>query len=290
MRKHYYLLILIVFSSCKKDELKTNSNACFDFSPNSNIKVGDTLIFSNCSENATKYFWDFGDGNISNEKLPIHSYDNYGNFDILLSVSNENNSDTLLKTVTINPKPDNIIYHLATNDQKINTVRFFTPSMVPPNIQNCPSIPTPQDSSTSMTIDLNGDSIEDFLIEAEHGGLTFGCGSHCVCSYYRISIISQNSNSWISSQLKNNMDYIPISYDSLYVINKDTIWKDHALLLLDNPSAPFSTSFTKSYVGIKINDCYGWIKIEPLKGNGIKIIDYAINLTKKNEIKAGQQK
>jgi hypothetical protein len=186
--------------------------------------------------------------------------------------------------------PDKIIYHKSNDDLKINTVRYYTQSIVPPTIQNCPSIPTPEDSTASMSVDINGDSIQDFVIEAEHNRLSSGCGSHCICSYYRISIIGQNNKSWISSKLKNNMDYVPIEYDSLAVIQKDSIWRDRAFLYLDSPDAPFSADFETSFIGIKINNNFGWIKITPVTGNGLKIIDYAINLTENNIIMAGQQK
>ena len=289
MRKQYLILIFLVFIGCKKDEPKVNSKACFDYSPNDNIKVGDTLTFANCSENAIKYIWDFGDGDTSTLKFPYHTYYSAGNYKVTLSASNESSTDTLMKTIEISPKPDQIVYYKAPTDQKINSVRFFTPSGVPPNIQLCPSIPTPQDSSVSMAIDVDGDAISDFVFEAQHAQVLYFCGSHCVCSYYRISIISKNNTSWISSMLKNNLDYIPIYYDSLEIIKKDSIWKNRAFLYLYSPGAPFSADFSSSYIGIKINDKFGWIKIEPIEGNGVRIIEYAINLTKNNEIKAGQQ-
>ena len=86
MRKHCYVLIILIFIGCKKDEPKVNSNACFDYTPNNKVKVGDTLTFVNCSENAIKYIWDFGDGDTSTLKLPQHSYNSAGNYKIILTV------------------------------------------------------------------------------------------------------------------------------------------------------------------------------------------------------------
>ena len=200
---------------------------------------------------------------------------------IIFSCDDKNDSET---------EPDNIKYSDSLPVNSLNTVRYFTPSQVPDYIQNCPSMPTPQDSSAFLNVDLDEDSINDFVFEAKHERLNYGCGSHCICSYYQISISSLNNSSFISSRLKDNMDYVPIKYDSLEIIEKDSLWKDKAFLLLDSPQAPFSAGFNTCFIGFKIKDYYGWIKINPIVGNGLEIKKYALNLTENNIIKAGQEK
>jgi PKD repeat protein len=60
-----------------------------------------TVSFTDSSEFATSYFWDFGDGNTSTGSNPVHVYDfPGGTFDITMVVSNNCGTDTLTKSVT----------------------------------------------------------------------------------------------------------------------------------------------------------------------------------------------
>ncbi len=53
-----------------------------------------------------KLFWDFGDGNTSQEMTPIHSYYTAGTYDIeLIVLKNGGCIDTIMKEVTIHPNP-----------------------------------------------------------------------------------------------------------------------------------------------------------------------------------------
>jgi PKD repeat protein len=99
MRKYYLLLILLGFTACKKDEIKPL--ACFFYTPDSLIYTGDTIIFSNCSENTTSYFWDFGDGNTSTENTPHHIYETPGSYLIKLYAANDNNTDSISKLIIV---------------------------------------------------------------------------------------------------------------------------------------------------------------------------------------------
>jgi len=49
---------------------------------------GSIAAFSDSSEAATDYFWDFGDGSTSTEPSPTHSYADAGLFEVCLTVSN----------------------------------------------------------------------------------------------------------------------------------------------------------------------------------------------------------
>lgn len=57
------------------------------------------VLFTNSSNNAESYLWDFGDGNSSKEVNPIHSYDFPGTYTVLLQAINR--CDTLSKTVEL---------------------------------------------------------------------------------------------------------------------------------------------------------------------------------------------
>ncbi|MBI1227965.1 MAG: hypothetical protein GC192_22225 [Bacteroidetes bacterium] len=47
------------------------------------------IHFRNLSDNATQFFWDFGDSTLSSEEMPVHAFDTVGNFRIKLIASNE---------------------------------------------------------------------------------------------------------------------------------------------------------------------------------------------------------
>jgi PKD repeat protein len=48
-----------------------------------------TVSFTNISEDATSYHWDFGDGNTSNEENPTHVYAQGGSYDVVLTAIND---------------------------------------------------------------------------------------------------------------------------------------------------------------------------------------------------------
>jgi PKD repeat protein len=47
------------------------------------------FVFSNVSENAVTYNWNFGDGTESEVKYPVHNYGTNGKFEVLLIVNQE---------------------------------------------------------------------------------------------------------------------------------------------------------------------------------------------------------
>jgi len=60
-----------------------------DFSLSNNLPAsGETLTFTNASENATEYFWKFGDGTTSTEENPMHVYQDEGTYLVTLSAVN----------------------------------------------------------------------------------------------------------------------------------------------------------------------------------------------------------
>jgi|GEM_PF-1089203 len=56
--------------------------------------------FTDLSQNATEWNWDFGDNNTSSEQNPTHVYSSAGNYTVNLTANNENGTDS--KTATIN--------------------------------------------------------------------------------------------------------------------------------------------------------------------------------------------
>jgi formylglycine-generating enzyme required for sulfatase activity/PKD repeat protein len=82
--------------------------AQFDYSPSVDIKPGDVIQFQDNSSDASlgikpeAWFWDFGDGTISTEQHPVHSYRSVGNYDVSLKINSGSFSYTRVCQKTIN--------------------------------------------------------------------------------------------------------------------------------------------------------------------------------------------
>ena len=77
-------------------------------------------VFKNLSENATSFFWDFGDGTTSTEDEPSHAYVEEGFYDITLIATNDFGCvDTLFRSAEVE----------AVSGGEVNTPNAFTPSL-----------------------------------------------------------------------------------------------------------------------------------------------------------------
>jgi len=61
--------------------------ACFSNNP-SLVCLNDPVTFTDCSINATDWFWEFGDGGTSTAQNPVYTYNDTGCFTVTLTVSN----------------------------------------------------------------------------------------------------------------------------------------------------------------------------------------------------------
>lgn len=64
-------------------------------------KTGETITFTNTSQNATSYSWDFGDGNTSTEVNPVHQYSSSGIKTAKLTAINDTGNTTTSKEIFI---------------------------------------------------------------------------------------------------------------------------------------------------------------------------------------------
>ena len=84
------LFLLVLMGSCKQVDPVL---AEFTANPTEAL-AGDNIQFTNTSENANHYQWDFGDGNTSFEDSPSNVYEEDGRFDVKLIAIGEEDSDT----------------------------------------------------------------------------------------------------------------------------------------------------------------------------------------------------
>lgn len=76
------------------------------------------VAFTNFSQNATSYAWDFGDGNTSTEESPTHTYSEGGDYTVSLTASNGTTDKTATKSVTITD-PNSAIKELTGETSKV---------------------------------------------------------------------------------------------------------------------------------------------------------------------------
>ncbi len=94
-----YLLLFgltIVTFGCRKQR----PVACFVL-PEDIVEVNEPVKFKDCSEKASGYEWDFGDGNFSDQPSPEHTYGYESDFKITLKVNGENGSDELVRFLNV---------------------------------------------------------------------------------------------------------------------------------------------------------------------------------------------
>lgn len=100
-------------------------NKGIDFSSNtSSGLVPLTVKFTSISENSSSLEWDFGDGFSSNEKHPVHVYNEPGNYTVFLKEKTDNGDyvKQLLDFITVYPVSNQNILSLNINGNKIVSV------------------------------------------------------------------------------------------------------------------------------------------------------------------------
>lgn len=115
------VLTLSFLASCGDDDDGTDPGneeepiASFQFE----ISEEDFLevTFTNYSQNATVYEWNFGDGNSSEEENPTHTYAEAGSYEVTLTATNADGSATKTETVTLTD-PNSAMTMLAGEESK----------------------------------------------------------------------------------------------------------------------------------------------------------------------------
>jgi len=82
-----------MFTACEDDENPAPdpfANFQFEISADNPLEVS----FTNSSENAETYNWDFGDGETSTEESPVHTYAEAGTYDVVLTATNADDVST----------------------------------------------------------------------------------------------------------------------------------------------------------------------------------------------------
>lgn len=150
----------------------------------SNICLGDTANFINMSSissgSMNGFFWDFGDGNTSNQFSPKHVYQAPGTYSTKLIVySNGGCADSALQTVMVHPLPTLGFTPILTSGDSCNVPQGYTFNNSSTNSQqyywdfdfiNNPGLHT--STSNSPNFSFNSTGIFTIMLIGETG---FGC-------------------------------------------------------------------------------------------------------------------
>jgi PKD repeat protein len=100
MKKILFLIAacisILSITGCKKDPpvalFSTGKEA---------YKMGETVTFTNQSESAKEYAWDFGDGETSILENPTHIFESAGDFAVTLTATNNGGTHSFTDSLTI---------------------------------------------------------------------------------------------------------------------------------------------------------------------------------------------
>ena len=111
----FFAFLLFGLSSCADDDGGTDTPAempiaCIDLDI-TGYEANVPISFGNCSENASSFEWDFGDGNTSTDVQPSHSYSSAGTYTVTLVAFN---SDGEKQTTSVAVEIGNLVFKKLT--------------------------------------------------------------------------------------------------------------------------------------------------------------------------------
>jgi len=194
----------------------------------------------------------------------------------------------VMLVASCSPEPgvpeDDILFHDLVPDVEMQTVRFYT---LQDRVVCSTYVPTPADSAVSYDLDLNGDGVNDFRITAGHSKYTQGYCGHCDRFTYNISISGLSDQDSIANSPENY--WASRLFSESDTIGAGNTWLSRTeIQLLEGCALPFQADFTAGYLGVKIRDGYGYIRIEKLENNGIRILEQAFNRTPGGQVVCGK--
>lgn len=100
------LLVILTVVSCEDDEV-IPPQASSGFTANkTTAEIGEEILFTNTSENATAFKWSFGDGTTSKEISPKKTYSSSGTFVVSLLSTGAGGSTVFSEEINVLPDPE----------------------------------------------------------------------------------------------------------------------------------------------------------------------------------------
>jgi len=103
---HIYLFLfsitLVSLGSCGKEDAQPDPTASFTKS-RPMAWIGEDISFTNTSQNATDYLWNFGDGETSSEENVTYAWSDCGEYIVSLTAKSDGKTSSTSDTVLIFP-------------------------------------------------------------------------------------------------------------------------------------------------------------------------------------------
>ncbi len=97
----FLMTTMFLVSNCGDDDDETEIvTASFEVAT-TDLAADAAIEFTNTSENATYYIWNFGDGNASSDENPSHTYDSAGTYTVSLIAIGGSSSDTAKTSIEV---------------------------------------------------------------------------------------------------------------------------------------------------------------------------------------------
>lgn len=115
LKQSMWVLGLFMFAalySCSKDD-DDNGDLIASFSYDIDTENHLKVVFTNFSQNATTYLWDFGDGETSTEESPTHIFPESATYEVVLTASNADGESATYKQNIQLTDPDVALARLA---------------------------------------------------------------------------------------------------------------------------------------------------------------------------------
>lgn len=97
-----YYASLTVFNYCSQDTFTDTIYYCYELVTSFEYEIEDKEVsFTNNSENALSYYWDFDDGFFSTLENPIHIFNEYDDYNVCLTVLNNCFEETYCDSIKV---------------------------------------------------------------------------------------------------------------------------------------------------------------------------------------------
>jgi PKD repeat protein len=95
-------MFMVLWMGCSKDEENNDPQAKFSWEL---TQTPGEVKFINQSSNAVTYEWNFGDGKMSTQKDPVHTYDQNDTYFISLKAFGNQKTNSVSDTLLVNNIP-----------------------------------------------------------------------------------------------------------------------------------------------------------------------------------------